>query len=252
MKLSSILVLYFVFLLTVQGSKLKIRLPKLPTRHLSKSKTKGLLQNIIKVLPKKPVSNILSLRRKGQKKNIKAKLPKKPVSHISKSKTNGPLQNAKKTPSFSPTKNKCRLAPALCKPQPNKNKNEMFMVVKGAGGFIASSITETLLSNTISSAYQKVIRTNIENIETYANETKEDTFIIGSCNNDNLCNSLYGSCFENTCKCIWLVSGFYCEKTTTFYLVSLLSIVLLIAATLMVCVLICRRNKSIQKKKECI
>ena len=188
MKLSSILVLYFVFLLTVQGSKLKIRLPKLPTRHLSKSKTKGLLQNIIKVLPKKPVSNISSSKRKGLTKNIKAKLPKKPVSHISKSKTNGPLQNAKKTPSFSPTKNKCRLAPALCKPQPNKKKfaiflfnfsiffknlnwfitfrNEMFMVVKGAGGFIASSITETLLSNTISSAYQKVIRTNIENIET--------------------------------------------------------------------------------------
>ena len=40
------------------------------------------------------------------------------------------------------------------------------MVVKGAGGFVASSITEMLLSDAINSAYKKIIRKNIENIET--------------------------------------------------------------------------------------
>ena len=115
--------MYFVFLLTVQAFKHRNRLP---TRQILKSKTNRLLQNIKKNLSKKHESKNLNSNTKGIINNNKGKLPIKPVSHISNSNINGLLQNAKKMPSFSPTKNKCRLAPALCKTKQNKKRFDIF------------------------------------------------------------------------------------------------------------------------------
>ena len=59
--------------------------------------------------------------------------------------------------------------------------------------------------------FKSIIGTILGVFNYATNKGKKDT--IGSCNNDNLCNPPFGSCTENTCECIGLVGGFYCDNS---------------------------------------